>query len=326
MGNLIVAETGTGNNDGRVILIDAAGQKFTLVHSLPSYLDTATHEVSGPWRPYIAPDSSLWVIVGSGTDSSAGSIMQFSLAGVHPGSDSLTVADTTRIIHIQSWALSNGFMDSNVFSATWDANGNIYAADAGANAVLKIDPAGTISTLDTFPAIPNTFTPFPPFIDYVPTKIISGMNNDLYLCNLTGFPFLRRLSQIVKMDLSGNISIQQQNLTQAVDMDMDSAGNIFVLQFGLYDSNFLPKVSIGINSGEVISGNIGSSSLRRLDYTVIGDVVNTAQRLQSTSREGQIIINQTSYEKVKESFNCKAIGEMVLKNKAKPMMLFEVLD
>jgi len=44
--------------------------------------------------------------------------------------------------------------------------------------------------------------------------------------------------------------------------------------------SFIPKVSIGINSGEMISGNIGSASLRRLDYTVLGAAVNTAQRLQ----------------------------------------------
>jgi len=87
-----------------------------------------------------------------------------------------------------------------------------------------------------------------------------------------------------------------------------------------------PKLSIGINSGEMISGNIGSANLRRLDYTVIGDVVNTAQRLQSTAKHGQILINEHSYNKVKESFNCQKVGEVKLKNKSEPMMIYEVLS
>jgi class 3 adenylate cyclase/FixJ family two-component response regulator len=84
-------------------------------------------------------------------------------------------------------------------------------------------------------------------------------------------------------------------------------------------------VSIGINSGELISGNIGSAKLRRLDYTVIGDVVNTAQRLQGAAKAGQILIAQPAFEKVKESFNCNPIGEINLKHKAKPVMVYEVL-
>jgi len=90
--------------------------------------------------------------------------------------------------------------------------------------------------------------------------------------------------------------------------------------------SFVPKVSIGINSGEMISGNIGSASLRRLDYTVIGDTVNTAQRLQSVADPGQILINNTSYEKVKESFNCRKVGKASLKHKADQVMVYEVLD
>lgn len=90
--------------------------------------------------------------------------------------------------------------------------------------------------------------------------------------------------------------------------------------------SFSPKVSIGINSGEMISGNIGSANLRRLDYTVIGDAVNTAQRLQTVAADGAILINETSYQKVKESFNCKKVGEVSLKNKANPVQIYEVLD
>ena len=89
---------------------------------------------------------------------------------------------------------------------------------------------------------------------------------------------------------------------------------------------FKPNVSIGINSGEVVSGNIGSASLRRLDYTVIGDVVNTAQRLQSSGAPGQIIIHEASYLKVKEYFSCVRVGEVTLKNKVNPMVIYEVLE
>ncbi|MBZ5858353.1 adenylate/guanylate cyclase domain-containing protein [Flavihumibacter profundi] len=90
--------------------------------------------------------------------------------------------------------------------------------------------------------------------------------------------------------------------------------------------SFIPKVSIGINSGEMISGNIGSASLRRLDYTVIGDTVNTAQRLQTAAKEGQIIISEESYQKVKESFNCLEVGKVNLKNKSVSLTIYEVLD
>jgi adenylate cyclase len=89
---------------------------------------------------------------------------------------------------------------------------------------------------------------------------------------------------------------------------------------------FEPQVSIGINSGEMISGNIGSASLKRLDYTVIGDAVNLAQRLQSTAKAGQIVITEEVYEMAKESFKCEKIGEVNLKNKAKPVVIYEVME
>ena len=90
--------------------------------------------------------------------------------------------------------------------------------------------------------------------------------------------------------------------------------------------DFAAKVSIGINSGEMISGNIGSANLRRLDYTVIGDAVNIAQRLQTAAAPGQILISESSFEKIKESFNCNRVGEVSLKNKATPIIIYEVMD
>ena len=69
-------------------------------------------------------------------------------------------------------------------------------------------------------------------------------------------------------------------------------------------THYRPKVSIGIKSGEMVSGNIGSVSLKRLDYTVIGDTVNIAARLQGAASENQILITAACYETVKESFKC----------------------
>ena len=94
----------------------------------------------------------------------------------------------------------------------------------------------------------------------------------------------------------------------------------------LEKETFLPKVSIGINSGEMISGNIGSAALKRLDFTVIGDVVNTSQRLQSAAQPGQIVISKAIYNKVKDSFNCRVIGDISVKNKSKPITIYEVIE
>jgi class 3 adenylate cyclase len=89
-------------------------------------------------------------------------------------------------------------------------------------------------------------------------------------------------------------------------------------------SNFIPQVSIGINSGEMVSGNIGSKSLKRLDYTVIGDVVNVASRLQNAANPSQILILDKCVEKLSASFKLNAVGELSLKNKSNPVQVFEV--
>jgi class 3 adenylate cyclase/FixJ family two-component response regulator len=116
----------------------------------------------------------------------------------------------------------------------------------------------------------------------------------------------------------------EYHLDRAIDAAIAVRSHIAALPS--VSKQFSPKVSIGINSGEMISGNIGSATLKRLDYTVIGDTVNTAQRLQAAAKENQIIISEYAYNKVKESFNCKQVGEVSLKNKTAAAMIYEVMD
>jgi class 3 adenylate cyclase/AmiR/NasT family two-component response regulator len=117
----------------------------------------------------------------------------------------------------------------------------------------------------------------------------------------------------------------EYQLDRAIDTALEVRQKINDLPINKELKSYQPKVTIGIASGEMISGNIGAASYKRLDYTVIGNTVNTAQRLQSIGKENQIVIQESSYQKIKESFSCKEIGEFTLKNKSEPVKVFEVL-
>ena len=116
------------------------------------------------------------------------------------------------------------------------------------------------------------------------------------------------------------------HLDRAIDVAIAVREQLALVEEQLLDDRvFKPQVAIGINSGEMVSGNIGSASLKRLDYTVIGDAVNTAQRLQSVAKPNEIIITEEVYHKAKESFHCEKIGDVSLKNKANPVVIYKVI-
>jgi len=118
----------------------------------------------------------------------------------------------------------------------------------------------------------------------------------------------------------------EYHLDRAVDACLAVKNEIEKLVSKSDGQGFKPRVSIGIHSGEMVCGNIGSASLRRLDYTVIGDVVNTAERLHQAAENGQIIIAESSFERIKQSFRCNKLQEVQLKHKAHPVQIYEVIS
>jgi len=116
------------------------------------------------------------------------------------------------------------------------------------------------------------------------------------------------------------------HLDRAIDAALAVRNQINKLPLAGLNNEFKPKVSIGVKSGEMISGNIGSVSLKRLDYTVIGDTVNIAARLQDFAKENQIIISEDCYKHIKESFVCENLGSITIKNKSKPITVYAVLE
>lgn len=86
------------------------------------------------------------------------------------------------------------------------------------------------------------------------------------------------------------------------------------------------KIGMGVNTGEAVVGNLGSKD--KFDYTIIGDNVNLASRLEGLNKmyETAIIINETTYEKVKSLFLVREIDLVKVKGKTKPVRIYELLD
>lgn len=83
------------------------------------------------------------------------------------------------------------------------------------------------------------------------------------------------------------------------------------------------EIGIGINTGSTIVGNVGSEN--RMDYTVIGNTVNVAGRLQQMAKGGEIIIGEQTYCQVQGRFRAEKRGEISVKNKTDPIVCYNVL-
>tara|TARA_B100001123_G_C15327270_1_gene1029979 strand:- start:1373 stop:3700 length:2328 start_codon:yes stop_codon:yes gene_type:complete len=85
-------------------------------------------------------------------------------------------------------------------------------------------------------------------------------------------------------------------------------------------------MGIGLNTDAVVSGNIGSP--KRMDYTMIGDGVNLAARLESACKQyyARILISENTYSKLRGTYRARNVDQVIVKGKTKPVAVYEILD
>ena len=84
-------------------------------------------------------------------------------------------------------------------------------------------------------------------------------------------------------------------------------------------------IGVGINSGEMLFGNIGSE--QRMDFTVIGDNVNLGSRLESATKElkAAIVISEATYREIRDLAEIRPLGEISVKGKEERIVVYELL-
>ncbi len=243
-GNIWVSETGTANNDGKVVVIKPNGAKYDAIINLSSIFNELSGEVQGAAHLLLDEDV-LYVLAGN-------YLYKADVSGFKPGDtplDASTIPFEDVGAFVRSYPFVNDANDTHPYNLTKGPDGDLYIADAGANAIIHRISPGMYDVLAEVPGIPNPTPVGPPQIESVPTGIIYDGHNFL-VTTLLGFPFPSGKALVYKISTSGAVSVYQQGFTSLVDIAQGGRFGRLVLQFATFgETGFAP------NTGALVWAN-----------------------------------------------------------------------
>lgn len=271
---------------GRVTKITPGGAKAVVAGNLPSYFNPAEGS-EGPAGIALA-GGALWVVIGGAGPATAHVTPlpnENAVVRINPQTGAVE-----RIADIGANERANNpdpnVVDSNLYGTAASADGQIYVADAGGNALYRVNPqTRALSVVAVIPGLPVTTAEIPPGLlppgapftnsqrgnraelDPVPTGVTAGPDGNLYVALLSGFPFITGKAKVLRVTRDGAVSDAATGLTMAVAVAFGPDGLLYVSQITTSFQLTGPDTPPAIAPGTVVRVRAGGAH-----ETVLGDL------------------------------------------------------
>ncbi|MEO6287643.1 MAG: ScyD/ScyE family protein [Dyadobacter sp.] len=246
-GQLWITEAGTGNNDGAIVMITPGGVKTTVVRG---FISAASPEGGPEGLSHLYYEGGkLYVLHGL-----EGFLYTVDVSNFKEG-DPRMALNLIPKEDIGTYVRSKNLTDplnSNAYSLTKGPDGNLYIADAGANAIIKRDKM--TKALSVFAKIPGPSES----VDAVPTGIEFDGSNFL-VSQLTGFPFAPTVANVFKVTTDGTVSVYKSGFTTLTHLTLTANKKPLLLHFADFalPGGFAPfSGSILNENGTVLLGGL----------------------------------------------------------------------
>lgn len=308
---------GTRGLTGQVTRIAPGGAKTVVARNLPSYFQPAEGS-TGPGGIVLAGGALLVAVGGAGPATPRLTPLPNENAVVRIDLQTGAVAQVADIGAYERARNPEPYtVDSNLYGMALGADGLLYVADAGGNALYRVDPrGGALVVAAVLPGLPATAAEFPPgllppgapfanpsrggtaTLDPVPTGVAVGPDGAVYVANLSGFPFIAGKAKVLRVAPGGALGDAATGLTMAVGVAFGPDGLLYASQistgFRLTGPDTPPTIAPGPvvrvrpdGTKEVVAENLNAPN--GIAFDKAGNLYIVANSAFGPPNQGQVL-------------------------------------